>query len=187
MTPDQLVQRLVEMGIRQKGDPILTTKTTPFDLPRERAEAEALRDQLLGYIPRLRSIYRFSKGVGLAAPQIGSARSMAIVSPTADAETLLLTNPVILSQSPDSDDQYEGCLSFFAVRGRVRRPLEIHLQLTTFDGDTRIRPLEAGMARLALHEVDHLYGVLYSDRLSVDTALLPLDEYQGGDAPWSRV
>lgn len=187
MTPDQLVQRLVEMGIRQKGDPILTTKTTPFDLPSERAEAEALRDRLLSYVPRLRGVYRFSKGVGLAAPQIGSARSMAIVSPAADAETLLLTNPVVLSQSPDHDTQYEGCLSFFEVRGCVPRPLAIHLQLTTLDGDTQIRPLQGGIARLALHEVDHLYGVLYSDHLSPDTTLLPLGDYRGGDAPWSRV
>ncbi len=186
MTPDQLVQRLIEMGIRQRGDPILTTRTKPFDLPAERAEAEALRDQLLSYIPRLRSLYRFSKGVGLAAPQIGSQRSMAVVSPAEDAETILLTNPIVLSESKDQDEQYEGCLSFFDVRGSVLRPLAVRVQLTTLCGDSDVRELEGSMARLALHEIDHLWGLLYSDRLSPDATPLPLDQYRGTDTPWNH-
>jgi len=74
MTPDELVARLTEMGIRQKGDPILHQPAKPFELPREGAEAEALSDRLLSYVPRLRALYKFSKGVGLAARQIGVSR-----------------------------------------------------------------------------------------------------------------
>jgi len=110
---------------------------------------------------------------------------MAVVSPAAEAEPLLLTNPVVLSESSDHDDQYEGCLSFFDVRGFVRRPLAIRIQLTSLDGGTEIRELEGGVARLALHEIDHLYGVLYSDRLPPNAMPLPLAQYRGADAPWS--
>jgi peptide deformylase len=60
--------------------------------------------------------------MGIAAPQVGIARAAAIViPPDPGAEPVVMLNPVVISESAEADEQYEGCLSFFDVRGLVPR------------------------------------------------------------------
>jgi peptide deformylase len=82
--------------------------------------------------------------MGLAAPQIGIGRAAAVVH-TADGDSITLLNPRIIDQSTAIDEQYEGCLSFFDVRGVVPRPLEIEVEHQTVDGETRITPLRSAV------------------------------------------
>jgi peptide deformylase len=179
-----LSQVLTDMGIRQDGDPVLRQTATPFHLPAEAADAAALEARLLSYVPRLKAIYPFTKGVGIAAPQIGVSRALAIVQPP-DSEThILLINPSVLWASEDIDQKAEGCLSFFDVRGEVSRPLAITVQTTDLDGHVSELRLDGGWARLALHEIDHLYGVLYSDRLAPGVPLLPTDKSDDALQSW---
>ncbi|WIX91350.1 peptide deformylase [Amycolatopsis sp. DG1A-15b] len=91
--------------------------------------------------------------MGIAAPQIGIDRAAAIVR-TPDGESITLFNPTIIETAGDTDEQYEGCLSFFDVRGQVPRPHIIHVEHTTIDGTTKITVFERGIARLVAHEVD---------------------------------
>jgi peptide deformylase len=93
----------------------------------------ALWERLRGYIDPLQEIYPFTKGVGLAAPQIGVSRAMLIVRPPNGADDIALINPTVVWESEDQDEKYEGCLSFFDVRRPVARPLKIRVQLTAFD------------------------------------------------------
>ena len=92
---------------------------------------------------------------------------------TAEGETVTLLNPRISDESAESDEQYEGCLSFFGVRGMVPRPLAIEVEHQDIDGTARITTFERGMARLVYHEVDHLFGVLYRARMKPGVEPIP--------------
>ncbi len=66
----------------------------------------------------------------------------------------------------ETDERYEGCLSFFEVRGMLPRPLAIEVDHQDIDGTTRITTFERGMVRLVCHKVDHLFGVLHRSRIT---------------------
>ena len=180
----RLSERMRDLGIRQEDDPILRRAASPFVLPAEADEATALLDELVDYVDRLSLIYPFTKGMGLAAPQIGVSRTLAVVRPPDSDAVVALLNPVVTWQSPEEDEQYEGCLSFFDVRGKTRRPLAIRVRVEDPDGSSRIVAFDHGLARLVLHEIDHLAGQLYTDRLVEGSALVPLEEYQGTHTAW---
>lgn len=180
---EQLSQVLREMGIRQEGDPVLRLTATPFGLPAEAEAARAVEDALVSYVPRLKAIYPFSKGVGIAAPQIGISRALAIVQPPDSNVHISLINPEVLSASIETDRKAEGCLSFFDVRGDVPRPLSISVSTRRLDGSTEVIHLHHGWARLALHEIDHLNGILYSDHLPAD-ALVPTPDSADSLQSW---
>jgi peptide deformylase len=122
--------------------------------------------------------------MGLAAPQIGVTRRAAVIQ-APDQAPIVLFNPRILHASEESDEQYEGCLSFFDVRGTVRRPLRIDVEHTALDGDTRITTFEHAAARLWAHEIDHLDGKLYTDRMPAGVDPVPLEHYDGTGSSWA--
>lgn len=177
--------RMKAAGIIQRGDPILGRTARPFDLPSEAEEANDVIDQLFAAMQRVREHHVFGKGMGLAAPQIGIECAAAIVQPPdPEADPLVLLNPRVTNTSPDTDEQYEGCLSFFDVRGLVPRPLHLEIAHTRIDGSTAITVLDASMARLASHEIDHLYGHLYTDRMREGLAPIPVERYSGTGQAW---
>nr|WTC07086.1 peptide deformylase [Streptomyces anthocyanicus] len=76
---------------------------------------------------RIASVHTFAKGMGIAAPQIGIRRAAAVVQPAEPgAGAIVLLNPRVIAASQETDDPYEGCLSFFDVRGLVPRPPPDH-------------------------------------------------------------
>jgi peptide deformylase len=134
---------------------------------------------------RVAEVHNFGKGMGLAAPQIGIERAAAIVRPPGDADPITLLNPEIIEESAETDEQYEGGLSFFDVRGRTPRPLVIHVEHRDIDRTTRITAFERGIARLVAHEVEHLHGILYRARMKPGVEPIPVTEYKGGGSQWS--
>jgi peptide deformylase len=171
--------------IIQEGDPVLATAATPFDLPAEADEARDVIDQLFAAMQRVREHHAFSKGTGLAAPQIGISRAAAIVTPPdPDAELLVLLNPTMVAESAQTDKQYEGCLSFFDVRGLVPRPLALEIEHTRLDGQRVLAVLDTGLARLASHEIDHLHGRLYPNRMRPGIQPIPVEEYRCTGQAW---
>lgn len=181
MTPSQ---RMSAIGIIQVGDSTLTTEARRFDLPGEAEDARRVVAQLVSTMARVSQAHKFSKGTGLAAPQIGISRAAAVIH-TPEGDTITLLNPRVIDQSAETDEQYEGCLSFFDVRGMVPRPLEIEVEHQTVDGDTRITTFTRGTARLVAHEVDHLYGMLYRARMRPGVEPIPVSEYKGTGRQWS--
>ncbi|MEU2868265.1 peptide deformylase [Streptomyces olivoreticuli] len=95
----------------------------------------------------------------------------------------MLLNPRITATSEEVDEQYEGCLSFFDVRGMVPRPLRI--TATALDGTTRITVYERGLARLIHHEIDHLDGLLYTARMRPGVEPIPVGEYRQTGRAWA--
>lgn len=106
-------------------------------------------------------------GIGLASPQIGVNRRVAIVDLSVGedpASVIVLVNPVLLSTSGEQKEE-EGCLSVPDVSERVVRPARVVVRAA--DADLRVREIEATglLARAFCHEIDHLNGILFVDRL----------------------
>lgn len=122
-------------------------------------------------------------GVGLAAPQVGESLQIAVVDVSHDEECIsylrvngeekLLTdvcpivflNPSIEPHGP-KEAENEGCLSFPDLRGEILRPSEVKATVTTLEGETLIIETDGLFARAIQHEVDHLFGRLFIDRMS---------------------
>ena len=82
------------------------------------------------------------------------------------------------------DEQYEGCLSFFDVRGLVPRPLEITVEATAPTGETATTSYGQGLARLIHHEIDHLDGLSYISRMSAGVEPIPVAQYRQTGRAW---
>ncbi|MFB7745635.1 peptide deformylase [Streptomyces sp. NPDC056132] len=179
-------QRMRDLGIVQRGAGILTSTARPFHLPTEREEAERVVDELFAAIERIGQVHPFAKGMGIAAPQIGIGRAAAVVQAAEPgAPAIILLNPRVTERSRETDEQYEGCLSFFDVRGLLPRPLRITVATTALDGSSVTTVYEQGLARLVHHEVDHLEGLLYEDRMEPGVEPIPVEEYRQTGRSWS--
>jgi peptide deformylase len=173
------------IGIVQEGDLILNQPARPFNLPREAEDARRVVTQLHSAMQRVMAAHTFTKGTGIAAPQIGIDRAAAIVR-TPDGETFTLLNPRIIEESLDGDEKYEGCLSFFDVRGLVPRALTLEVEHQDIDGQRRITVFQRAVARLVAHEIDHLNGILYTERMRPEVKPIPVTEYEGtGRQHWT--
>lgn len=176
-------ERMRSLDIAQDGDPVLTEATVPFDLPAEAEDARRVISQLVGSLERVAQVHNFAKGMGLAAPQIHIGRAAAVIR-TAEGESITLLNPRIIDESADTDEQYEGCLSFFDVRGKVPRPLMVEVEHQDTDGAVRITEFTNGTARLVSHEIDHLHGILYRSRMRPGVEPIPISQYKGTGQRW---
>jgi peptide deformylase len=174
---------MASLGIVQNADPALRRVARRFDLPAEAEDARRVVTELNSACERVAQAHTFGKGMGIAAPQIGIDRAAAIVR-TPDGEAITLFNPTIIESAGEVDEQYEGCLSFFDVRGQVPRSHTIHVEHTTIDGQTKITVFERGVARLVAHEVDHLHGTLYTDQMRDDVKPIPVEQYRGTGSTW---
>jgi peptide deformylase len=173
-------------GILQRGAPMLDRAARWFDLPDQAALASDVVSRLLDAVARVSRLHEFHKGLGLAAPQIGIDWAAAVIrlpEPAEDPPVVLL-NPRIVGESVDHDEQYEGCLSFFDVRGLVSRPLLVEVEHETVAGERTITTFRQALARLVAHEIDHLGGLLYPDRMPSDARLIPVEEYEDHGQPW---
>lgn len=188
INPDELkalslIDKMKAIGIWQRGDRILENVCQPFDLPAQREIAQSAIAQLQQTISIAQQIHDFSKGLGLSAPQIGLPLQVAIVAPLGE-ESVVLLNPRVVSQSKEIDEQYEGCWSFFNMRGIVPRSLEINIAYQTLDGEELQKSFTQAAARLAAHELDHLQGALYTARMKPGQLLLTYEEYKEKSQPW---
>lgn len=177
-------EQMRSLDIVQEGEPILSELARPFDLPAEAEDARRVVGQLVSALERVGQVHSFAKGMGLAAPQIGIGRAAAVIR-TPDGRNVTLLNPQICDESAEVDEQYEGCLSFFDVRGKVPRPLSIEVEHQDVDGSARITTFDQGIARLVCHEVDHLFGRLYRSRMRPGVEPIPVSVYKGTGQQWT--
>ncbi|SCL24515.1 peptide deformylase [Micromonospora pallida] len=177
-------QRMAELGIAQEGAVVLSRPAAPFALPDEAEDARRVIAVLRATMSRVAAVHLFAKGMGLVAPQIGIARAAAVVRTPEGAELVLL-NPRVIDESRDTDEQFEGCLSFFDVRGLVRRPTRIEVAHQDVGGRTVITEFRDGTARLVMHEIDHLEGRLYRERMPPGVEVVPVSRYRGTGTRWT--
>lgn len=119
-----------------------------------------------------------ANGVGLAAPQIGVLKRLAVID---IGEGLVkLVNPVIIEQSGEQQDM-EGCLSVPDISGEVIRPQKVRIKAQNENGDYFEMEGTGLLARAFCHELDHLDGILFVDKTVPDTIIMNrIDEYREG-------
>lgn len=140
----------------------------PDPLLRKVAEPVAAFDaQLRSVVAAMFERMQKSKGVGLAAPQVGLKQRILVLNPSGEpADDLVLVNPTIVGRSGPDCYFDEGCLSFPGIYAEIRRPERCRVKAFDVEG----RPIEAEydgfVSRIVQHEYDHLEGVLLVDRMS---------------------
>ncbi len=142
------------------GDPVLEREAedvTDFDTPELNKFLEDMFESMYA-----------AKGVGLAAPQIGISRKIAVIdisNAEIPAEKLVLINPTILRVEGKQEGE-EGCLSIPGFREQVRRGKRVTVRAQDAKGEVFEKTGEDLLARAFLHETDHLYGRLYISHIS---------------------
>ncbi|MGE5277142.1 MAG: peptide deformylase [Acidobacteriota bacterium] len=140
------------------GDARLLAENEPVDLASE---------ELPALVSDMFETCHAAPGIGLAAPQIGVNRRVAVIDLTVGADPegrIVLLNPEILNSSGEQKEE-EGCLSIPDFAERVTRPALVRVRF--FDASGAEREIEGTglLARALCHEIDHLNGILYVDRL----------------------
>ena len=132
-------------------------------------EVDEKDESLKDLIERMFNAMEEERGIGLAAPQIGVSKRVVVVSiEEKNFNRLALLNPVIVHLSSETDVMEEGCLSVPGVNADVERPVEAVVRGTTRNGRLVEISAQGLLARVLQHEIDHLDGVLFIDRLSPD-------------------
>lgn len=164
------------LTVIQAGDPVLRQRARPV------APEEIGSRDLEQLIEEMRETMRAAPGVGLAAPQVGRALQLAVIEDRADyhkdltAEQLqargrkpipfyVLINPEIVARSSDHAMFFEGCLSLTGFCALVPRSLSVRVSFLDEKGESHTLDTSGWHARIIQHEVDHLLGTLYIDRM----------------------
>ena len=166
------------LDIAELGNPILRCHAQSIETVAE--------PRILQLIDDLIATAEFRNGVGIAAPQVSESCCLFIIasrpsirypqapkmSPTA------IINPTIISYSNEIVKDWEGCLSIPGLRGLVPRDRAIEVEYTNIAGD-RVRKIFTDfIARIFQHELDHLNGMVFLDRLESNKDLYTEGEYQ---------
>jgi peptide deformylase len=125
-------------------------------------------DTLADFAEELTEFMYEYDGIGLAAPQIGVTKRVAVIDVSNDGnKPTLFINPVITWKSEEIESDSEGCLSIPGIRGNVERPNSITVEAVDINGDKIVFEKITGLqARAFQHEMDHLDGVMFVDHLS---------------------
>lgn len=126
-----------------------------------------------------------ARGVGLAAPQVGLTLRLAVIDtrPDGKPDPLVLINPEIISQEGRLNDE-EGCLSLPGVYAKLPRYAKVRVRALGEDGKPWERAGEGLLARAFQHEIDHLDGKLYIDRLEFEQRLPVLEKIKDVRHNW---
>jgi peptide deformylase len=148
------------LHIRKYGDPILRQKTKTvehFDQQLQKNAADMIETM------------QAASGIGLAANQVGLDVALCVVDlglVDESAKPRAFVNPVVLGTKGNSTPHEEGCLSIPEVTDQVDRPERVRLKFQDLDGSPHEQDFEGMIARVLQHEIDHLNGLFFIDRLS---------------------
>jgi peptide deformylase len=159
-----------ELTIERLGSPVLRQPAR---------EVEEVDDDLRELIRGMFATMYDADGQGLAAPQVGVSRRIAIVDvPPRGGTPYVLINPRVVTASAERVRSVEGCLSIPGMTGEVARPAAVVVE--ALDENRAPLHLEADgeLARCLQHEIDHLDGLLYIDRLSPLARRMLLGRYR---------
>ena len=165
----------MRLTIRKYGDPVLRAKGKRI---------ETVDDDIRALAENMIETMRAANGVGLAAQQVGRALQLTVLDvsqvedrpsmmtlngePVVDlaaAMPLVLINPT-LSLGEETELGNEGCLSFPEITADIERAISVELEAETLEGEKLKVEASGLLARALQHEVDHLNGILFIDRMS---------------------
>lgn len=151
------------MAVREivlMGDPVLRT---------EAEEVDAFGGDLRALVRDMFETMYHAEGIGLAAPQIGLSTRVIVVDlrrEDEEDEPLALVNPRVTWESAETEKLPEGCLSIPGLEEVVVRPTRVTVEAYDPEGNPTTVEAEDLLARALLHEIDHIDGILFLDRVS---------------------
>lgn len=153
---------MAELDIRIYGDPVLRKKAKAIDPIDD--DVRTLAADMLDTLAK-------AKGVGLAGPQVGASLRIIVVHPPPPAsdekreEPQVYVNPEIVEKGGKTVPEEEGCLSIPEIYDIVKRPDRVKIRALTLEGKDIEIEAEGMLGRIFQHEIDHLDGVLFVDKV----------------------
>lgn len=165
--------------VTKHGERVLKTPCPPLDY-------EAFKAELPALIKDMWATMAAARGVGLAAPQVGLSLRLAIidVKPEGKPQRLVLINPEVISLEGTQKEE-EGCLSLPGVYSKLARAARVRVRALGVDGIPWEMTGTGLLARAFQHEIDHLDGKLFLDRLPFEEKLKVLDAVKDAKPSWS--
>ena len=146
---------MAKLQIRKVGDDVLRKTCRPI---------EEITPRVLTLLDDMIETMRDANGVGLAGPQVGIMRRIAVVE-VEEGEVYELINPKIIATAGEQEGA-EGCLSVPGRYGLVKRPRHVTVRATNRLGEEYEIVAHDFLARALCHEIDHLDGTLYIDKVT---------------------
>jgi len=170
---------MANLEIAKLGNPVLRKKAEPV------APEELSTPAFQQFIDDMLETMVAAEGIGLAAPQVSRSQQIVVMECPGDGgfpETILI-NPKIVFYGPQQVENWEGCLSVDGLRGKVPRPSMIRVQ--ALDRHGAALDFEAtGLFGVCIqHELDHLIGKVFLDRMTELSSLTQLEEF---DQYWKQ-
>ncbi|KMP12288.1 formylmethionine deformylase [Candidatus Nitromaritima sp. SCGC AAA799-A02] len=170
------------LKVARLGNPVLRQIAQPLDLKVLSASDEEIQRLIDDMVETMREM----DGVGLAAPQVFHSAQLVVMECSfneryPDAPVIPLTvlvNPVITKYGDEEVLGWEGCLSLNDLRGQVPRSNEITVEYFDRKGDKMTMEAEGFQAVVLQHEIDHLHGKVFLDRMTDLTQLTYLEEFE---------
>ncbi|MBM7555507.1 peptide deformylase [Halanaerobacter jeridensis] len=141
------------LQIREIGDPVLRTETN---------KVKEVTDKTRDLLDNMQETMYDANGVGLAAPQVGISKAITVID--IGNELLEFINPEIINESERTYIDEEGCLSIPNETGKVERAYGVTVKALDREGKEFELEAEGLLARAIQHELDHLNGVLFTDK-----------------------
>jgi len=180
------METIEPLTVIELGNPILRREAEAVSINSDLPTSPLLDSQIQTLIDQLLLTVQQTNGVGIAAPQVGESVRLFIVAshpnprnPNApEMEPTPMLNPRIIAHSVESEKGWEGCLSVPGIRGLVPRYTTIQVEYTGRDGKLYQQTLTDFVARIFQHELDHLDGIIFLDRVETTHDLISEREYQ---------
>jgi peptide deformylase len=132
-------------------------------LERVSKRVEIIDESINKLVEDLKDTLYSTTGIGLAAPQIGVLKRVILIDLRNGEEPIILVNPKIVAKV-GKEEEIEGCLSYPGYEGYVVRPKKVTVHGINVKGEAVEYLAEGLLAKAFCHEIDHLDGILYTDR-----------------------
>jgi peptide deformylase len=150
----------MELKLIPEGSPSLKQPSIEFDFDDAETKSHAKE-----FAESLYKVMKRNDGLGISACQVGhNVRAFAMRDDK--TEPFVLFNPIVVNKSENLISMKEGCLSFPLLFLNVKRPDALRIRYQDYNGETHTKQFIGMSARIALHELDHLDGVCYTEAAS---------------------
>lgn len=147
----------MELKLVDENDPVLIQPTEPYDF-----DNWIVEPNLEDLVKAMAKVMFIKGGIGLAAPQVGVSKRIFIMGN--EEKLIVCINPEIVSGTGEIKD-IEGCLSFPGLWLHVKRYEKVVTKYQTIDGETKQEEFDGIMARVFQHELDHLDGICFVEKI----------------------
>ena len=159
------------LKVARMGHPVLRKKA------KELTKKEILSEETQALVRNLIETMEEYRGIGIAAPQVHESISLAIIDFPEDEESdemTVIINPKITVLDETEQGYWEGCLSVPELRGLVYRPRKVKIDYLDLQAKPQTIVAEGFRATVFQHELDHLFGVLFVDRIRYEPGKSPI-------------